>query len=49
MTQKQVAATKMVSCHRWNAFLSGKNRTNATRFHRLEDKKAPAAAGQGLF
>jgi hypothetical protein len=31
MTQKQVAATKIVSRCRWNAFLSGKNRTNPTR------------------
>jgi hypothetical protein len=31
MTEKQVAATQMVSRRRWNAALSGKNKRTPTR------------------
>src|ERR1700722_17854485 len=49
MTQKQVAATKMVSRRRWNAALSGKNKPTRRAVPSTGGQKAQAAAGQGLF
>src|ERR1700722_5867145 len=50
MTEKQVAATQMVSRRRWNAALSGKNKPTRRAVPPTGiGQKAPAAAGQGLF
>jgi hypothetical protein len=49
MMQKQVAATKMVSCRRpIGLSYAIEENEHGTRFRRPE-QKAPAVAGQGLF